>query len=806
MYLDLIHNLTLLVAISIVSGFIENHWIRRERLGFVLQGLLFGGAAVLGMLRPFVPGPGLAFDGRSIIVSLCALFFGPWAGAVATALTVACGLLTDGSGAVTGSLVVLSSAAIGIFAHFRLKPLANPPSARSLYLFGLFVHLAMLALMFTLPAGAGAAKVAGIGIPVIILYPLATILVGKILSDRIIARQAIKALKRKEERYEQLFGASNDAVMVHLLQDGESGAFTEVNDVACARLGYTREELLTLTPADIDAPGMDDARNRAVKTLAMSNHMVFETSHVKKSGQTIPVEISSSAFESGGERYAMSIARDISDRRAAEDALRQSEEKYRTVVEHTHDGIFVSKGDRFIFVNGRMTEITGYPKEELYTMNPLDLPVPEDREYVVEIARKRNQGEMVPITYGTRITANDGTVKHLELAVSPISYEGDYASLAVVRDVTDRKEAEKALAAIVTSIAGVTGQECLDHIVENITSWLGADCAVIGEITPDRKEMTALSMKLDGEMTAGCSYMLEGTPCHDVVTQNGFRFLPRDVRTLYPRGLVLQELRIEGYVGTPLRHPDGTPLGVICILFRSPVRAMPLLPQILDVLASKAAAEVGRMRAQETIQASLKEKEILLKEIHHRVKNNLQVISSLLSMQSRHVRDPEDSDSFQASMDRVRSMALIHDRLYRSENLASIYFPGYAEDLLRDLLSIYAFDRRIELNIDVAPVALDIDSAVPLGLMLNELVSNCFKHAFPEHTDGSITVAVREQGNQIVLTVSDDGVGFPEHIDFTNTESLGMQLVITLVEQLEGTIELVRARGTEFRVTFTRGA
>ncbi len=210
----------------------------------------------------------------------------------------------------------------------------------------------------------------------------------------------------------------------------------------------------------------------------------------------------------------------------------------------------------------------------------------------------------------------------------------------------------------------------------------------------------------------------------------------------------------------------------------------------------------ARKIAEESLKTSLGEKDALLKEIHHRVKNNLQIISSLLNMQSHHISDPEGIDVFKTSMDRIRSMALIHERLYGSKNLASIQFPGYVNDLVQGLLATYSVGRKVNLNLHVEPISFNVDNAIPLGLIINELVSNALKHAFSEGTEGVITVSLHMKGKNAVLVVSDNGKGFPADVDFTDTQSLGMQLVVTLVEQLDGAIELKRDKGTEFRIAF----
>jgi two-component sensor histidine kinase len=211
-----------------------------------------------------------------------------------------------------------------------------------------------------------------------------------------------------------------------------------------------------------------------------------------------------------------------------------------------------------------------------------------------------------------------------------------------------------------------------------------------------------------------------------------------------------------------------------------------------------------RKQAEEQVKASLKEKEVLLQEIHHRVKNNLQIVSSLLSLQSGYIEDHQVLTSFQDSQDRIRSMALIHERLYRSENLAQIDFAEYIQDLATYLFRSYnATQRGITLNTRVEKILLDVDRAVPCGLILNELVSNALKNAFPDGQCGEICIKLQADGPyQARLTVSDDGIGFPADLDFRITSSLGLQLVNTLVDQVEGIIKIERDPTTVISITF----
>jgi two-component sensor histidine kinase len=210
------------------------------------------------------------------------------------------------------------------------------------------------------------------------------------------------------------------------------------------------------------------------------------------------------------------------------------------------------------------------------------------------------------------------------------------------------------------------------------------------------------------------------------------------------------------------------------------------------------------LEAEEKIKASLKEKEVLLKEIHHRVKNNLQIVSSLLYLQMTRTEHAEAVSALRDSRNRVRSIARIHERLYQSANLASVDMDEYMSSLVSDLQHSHRVENSaVRLVVDVGKVALGITEAIPCGLIINELISNALKHAFPQGKEGKITIQLRKTNtNRTMLTVSDNGVGFPEHVDFRNTPSLGLDLINSLVHQLDGSIDLDRRDGTTFTITF----
>lgn len=204
------------------------------------------------------------------------------------------------------------------------------------------------------------------------------------------------------------------------------------------------------------------------------------------------------------------------------------------------------------------------------------------------------------------------------------------------------------------------------------------------------------------------------------------------------------------------------------------------------------------------LQQSLKEKEVLLKEVHHRVKNNMQVISSILNLQSSYIKDPEAIDMLRESQDRIKSMSFIHESLYQSKDLSHVNFTEYVRNLVNNLFRTYGINiSGLKLEYDLDEVPLNIDTAIPCGLVINELISNALKYAFKERNEGSLLVVLKKlDDGKLKLVIADDGVGFPDDIDYRDTDSLGLQLVVTLVGQIKGEIDLDNTNGSRFTIIF----
>jgi len=213
----------------------------------------------------------------------------------------------------------------------------------------------------------------------------------------------------------------------------------------------------------------------------------------------------------------------------------------------------------------------------------------------------------------------------------------------------------------------------------------------------------------------------------------------------------------------------------------------------------------ARMKAEEMLKASLREKEVLLQEIHHRVKNNMQIVVSLLRLQSYAAKDKKIEDMFKVAQNRIRSMALIHEKLYRSKDFASIDFAYYIRSLTIHLMQTYQIDpEQINFIADVKDIHLDINQGIPVGLLLNELISNALKHAFPNGKKGEIIVKFHtDKKGKKTLNVSDNGIGYPDKVDISKPKTLGMQLIKDLTKQIGGKLDLDNKAGTTFTITFT---
>lgn len=360
-FIDLVHNLSLLVALSIISGFLESRRAFTVIKRNVFQGVLFGSVAVIGMLKPMVLGQGLIFDGRSVVVSLCGFFFGPLSVAIAASMASLCRILQGGLGAFTGVLVILSSSIIGTVFHYRKLERPGMMNARTLIFFGMLVHIAMLLLMFTLPIDSALLVLKKISLPVIIIYPLATLLIGKILADQEDRTGFVKAIEERESRYRLIVETANEGIWI-LDTDFK---VLHANTRMCEMLGYSLDEMLG-TASDYyvyDDEKEDHFKKKQARRKGESSS--YERRLVRKDGGLVWTIVSASPILGPDAAFSGSFAMftDISKRKVAENAL----EKERNLFVGGPSMVFIWKNEKdwpVEYVSGNVINHLGYSAED----------------------------------------------------------------------------------------------------------------------------------------------------------------------------------------------------------------------------------------------------------------------------------------------------------------------------------------------------------------------------------------------------------------------------------------------------------
>jgi len=372
-----------------------------------------------------------------------------------------------------------------------------------------------------------------------------------------------------------------------------------------------------------------------------------------------------------------------------------------------------------------------------------------------------------------------------------------------LQDISARKKAEALLQTVAGEVSTRTGVAYFELLVEVIAKELDAKYAFIGELISEDKVRT-IALYVGGRIVENIEYELPGTPCENVCEREAC-FHHDGVQQLYPEDTMLVDMQARSYAGIPVLSSLGDTLGIIVALdvkaFEVDDRERVL--SLLQIFASRVSSELERKQSEERIKASLEEKELLLKEVHHRVKNNMAIISSFLELQPRFIKDDAVKLMFRESRQRIKSMALVHEKLYKSQDFKDMDIREYIEELSNDLLRAYEYvEGEIAVRINTDYIHMDLDTLIPFGLIVNEILTNSLKHAFTDISDPEIEISLRMgQDNKAVLTVADNGTGIPDG-ELSLNGGLGLNVINALVGQLDGELEIDSTGGTMFRVIF----
>lgn len=471
-----------------------------------------------------------------------------------------------------------------------------------------------------------------------------------------------------------------------------------------------------------------------------------------------------------------SLRLEIAERQEAEETHKELEIRIQQITDAANDAIIMMNPEgRVTFWNLAAERIFGYTAKEALGSNLHELIAPkrfhQDYKDAFPSFKMTGKGNAVGKTIDLSASRKDGVEIPVSLSLSALNMQGGWHAVGIVRDITDRKRIEDEL---------LRSRRDLKAVLDNLPSMIGywdkdlrnrfANHAYINWFGIDPANMLGMHLK-------------------DAIGEERFRLnLP------YIEGVLTGVPQLfERTIPTPdgkgafysLAHyiPD---------IVEGEVQGFYAL--VTDITFSK--------QAEEAMIASLREKETLLREIHHRVKNNLQIISSLLSLQEEYVSNPDALDALALCRGRVASMSAIHEQLYRSPDLSKVDLPEYLHKFLPRIVSTFKGTQDVSLELAIAPISMTLDQSIPLGLIINELTTNAVKHAFRDKGQGTISVSASLADGQVTLIVKDDGAGLPGDFDLSRTTSLGLQIVIMLTNQIHGSLTVDSSAGASFRLQF----
>jgi len=735
-------------------------------------------------------------------------------------------------------------------------------------------------------------------------------------------RQAEEALKESEEKFRVVFENANDSILlIAISPSGLPEKIVEVNETACLRMKYTREEFLRLLLREIDAPETWEKIHLHMKDLMEKGHATFEGVHVTKDGERIPVEISAHTFSLHGQGLVLAHVRDITERKRVEEAVRASENRYRTILENTGTAIILIEEDtRISLANAEFARLSGYSREEIEgKKNWTEFIVKEDLERMLaqhHLRRENHEAALKHYEFG--FATKTGEIRTISLTIEVIP--GTKQSVASLMDITERKQAEKDLRE-----SEVKYRNILDNIqdvfyrsdrdgnlimispsgakllgVVSVNELLGQSIAGKIYADPDariplldemkkngfvedyevdlkRKDGSVVSVSTDSHYyfdVSGNPLGVEGIfrditkrkraedalKVSERTMKDIISFLPDATLVIDKNGVVLAwNHAMEEMTGVPVDQVIGKgdyeyalpfyherrPITIDLILHDNPAvvakypfmntegntrfseifiphlnmgggahlwfAATPLydaggnltgaIESIRDITALK--------QADEQLHLLLREKEILLREIHHRVGNTLQMAVSMMKMEVRRENDTRVRDLILVIKSRLDAIASTFGTVYHSDNMSRVNFQNVVRSIVGSHQSAYEpgeHPPQIDIHMDLPELGVDL--ALPLALITNELVNNALRHAFPERRGGKVTITGLEDGNGwIILTVSDNGQGLNEGIKPAESDTVGFTLVNLLLGQVGGSSSYTSSsNGTTFTIRVPRDA
>lgn len=586
--------------------------------------------------------------------------------------------------------------------------------------------------------------------------------------------QILQKLEEREQQFDSLFKNNPHPVYYFDLE----GNFEGINEKLVEFTGLSRKELLKKGFEDFVVEEDLEPTKRQFKKATMGKFGQYEIK-VKVKGGVKDIRVTKFPRYFDDEIIGVyGILQDITEEKRSKRKLEKSEQHFKSLFERNPDAVYsFDKDGNFIEANKSLEKLTGYSIEELKNLKFEPLVAQDDRERVWKRFKKASEGK--PQTYEASGVHKNGQTFYVQVTNLPIYVDGEIVGVfGIAHDITERKKAQQKL-----KDSEERWQQLVEQNPQPVQIVQGGTIEFINQ--------------------AGAEYYGASSP-DELIGKSILDFTHPE----YKENIVQRKSTLENYKSVdPHEHK--------IVLLNGKERfieahSIPITYKDKNAIQTVIHDITDLKEKQEVIGKSLKEKEILLREIHHRVKNNLAVISSMLELQVMQSTDESATNALRDSQLRIRSIAMIHEKLYQNESLHDISFDTYLKELVQTIQHTYASsEKNIKTSFDLDLISLDIEQVIPCSLIVNEVIVNSFKHAFSGNTDGHLHISMDFENGTITLLITDNGRGFPENFNIDEQQSLGMTLIQALTSQLDGSFNLSNNKNGEgilFRLQFEKAA
>jgi len=601
--------------------------------------------------------------------------------------------------------------------------------------------------------------------------------------------------KENEQQYLRLFEESNDAIVI-----SQKGEIKETNKTGIDLFKDT--EIIGKNIWDYTSSKKDkeELKLKYTQNNEKPQKFFFDWELLRKDGKQIQAELSTSIFFKENQAIEQTIIRDVTERKAREESIKNNQKMLSNILENIPEGIIVFDKERVIFANSESFRLLNIHENKI------------DKIQIKEVfqgASNQIFQKAIQTYYETgedasgQLSLNEDIIVEYSIVSTP--FNGELHSVLILKDITHihRFETERVRAELAEQSSKELQEEIIERkkveqkleeqsirmraIIENSSNTLiwtvDKEFNLVSFNSQFKKQMMLF---MPYEIELGMSFV---NVLKHAMKPEGIKETTEVFKKVFKgKSQVIEgALNIKNYnywfetFLNPIPDTEGNIIEISCVSHNI----------------------TEKKENNKEILNSLREKEVLLKEVHHRVKNNLQVVSSILNLQTSHITDEKILSVLDESQNRIKSMSLIHENLYQTNDFASVNFSEYIKNLIKNLIHSYqVYDIKINFLFDFKDIKLDLDHAIPCGLIVNEIVSNTLKYAFAGRTEGTIFLSIKKEKHTFYLEIGDDGIGLPKDIDIENTETLGLQLVCSLVEQINGTLKLKDEKGTRYLIIF----